>query len=198
MGVADLIMAILAPVALLLTIAVRSFRKMWLFCAVYKKYDFRLPQGCEFRGIANIELGRNFGAAPYVTVFADSLKGVSSINIGDNVHLERNVMINAHNEGEIRIGSHVRIGPNCVFRASNHRFDGVTGRICEQGHTPGKIVVEDDVWLGAGVIVLPDVSIGKGAVIGAGAVVAKDIPEAVVAVGIPARPIRSRVQSDLF
>ena len=61
--------------------------------------------------------------------------------------------------------------------------------------TKGGIVIEDDVWLGFGVIVLDGVRIGKGAVIGAGAVVTKDIPEGAIAAGIPARVIKMR--SDL-
>ena len=61
--------------------------------------------------------------------------------------------------------------------------------------TKGGIVIEDDVWLGFGVIVLDGVRIGKGAVIGAGSVVTKDIPEGAIAAGIPARVIKMR--SDL-
>jgi len=56
----------------------------------------------------------------------------------------------------------------------------------------GGIVVEDDVWLGYGVIVLDGVRIGKGAVIGAGSVVNQDIPSGAIAVGVPARVVKSR------
>ncbi len=61
-----------------------------------------------------------------------------------------------------------------------------------RGHRAGQITVGNDVWFGAGVIVLPDVSIGDGAVIGADAVVAKDIPERAIAVGLPAVPVSFR------
>jgi acetyltransferase-like isoleucine patch superfamily enzyme len=53
-----------------------------------------------------------------------------------------------------------------------------------------KIVIEDDVWIGAGSIILPGVTVGEGAVVGAGAVVTKDVPPYTVAVGVPARPIK--------
>ena len=54
----------------------------------------------------------------------------------------------------------------------------------------GKIVIEDDAWIGAGAIILPDVTIGEGAVVGAGAVVTRDVPPYTVVVGVPAQPIK--------
>jgi len=54
----------------------------------------------------------------------------------------------------------------------------------------GKIVIEDDAWIGAGAIILPDVTIGEGAVVGAGAVVTRDVPPYTVVAGVPARPIK--------
>lgn len=54
----------------------------------------------------------------------------------------------------------------------------------------GKIVIEDDAWIGTGAIILPNVTVGRGAVVGAGAVVTKDVPPYTVVVGIPARPIK--------
>lgn len=63
-----------------------------------------------------------------------------------------------------------------VFRASNHRFESLTVPIRDQGSEAGYIIVEDDVWIGAGVEVLPNVRIGNSSVVGAGSVVNKDIP----------------------
>jgi len=54
----------------------------------------------------------------------------------------------------------------------------------------GKIVIEDDAWIGAGAIILPNVTIGEGAIVGSGAVVTKDVPPYTVVVGVPARPIK--------
>ena len=56
----------------------------------------------------------------------------------------------------------------------------------------GKIKIEDDVWIGSNVIILPNINIGKGSIIGAGSVVTKNIPEYSVAVGVPARVIKNR------
>ncbi len=78
--------------------------------------------------------------------------------------------------------------------AVNHVYDDPTRPIREQGITAQGIVIEDDVWIGAGAIVLDGVTIGRGSVIGAGAVVADDIPPYSIAVGSPAKPIRDRRQ----
>ena len=170
----------------------RVCRRVRIFVVVYRKYKIFLPEGCELGEISNIEFGRNCGMAPNVQIFARGGISSPSITVGDDVRFERNVMINADSGGSISIGNHVRVGPNSLFRASNHRFDRNDVPIVEQGHRAGQITVGNDVWFGAGVIVLPDVNIGDGAVIGAGAVVAKDIPERAIAVGLPAVPVSFR------
>lgn len=97
----------------------------------------------------------------------------------------------------VTIGDRVMIGPNCTLAASNHDY--------LQTHTPvrfagalsdGPIVIEDDVWLGASVVVTDGVRIGQGAVIGAGAVVTRDIPAMTVAAGVPAKVIKYRNPQD--
>ena len=65
----------------------------------------------------------------------------------------------------------------------------------DQGHVPGKVVIEDNVWIGAGVVVCPGAHIGGGAVIGAGSVVAGEIPPKAVAVGVPAKVMKFRGES---
>ena len=92
------------------------------------------------------------------------------------------------NRGHLRLGQRVSIGPGCVLVLAAHANNS---RIMQQ--IPQKersIVIEDDVWLGAGVIVLPEITIGEGSIIGAGAVVTKDIPPHSVAVGNPAKIIK--------
>ena len=77
--------------------------------------------------------------------------------------------------------------------ARNHAFDRTDIPMNQQGFTPEKpIVIEDDVWIGARVIILPGVHIGTGAVVGAGAVVTKDVPDYAVVGGNPARILKMR------
>jgi galactoside O-acetyltransferase len=91
--------------------------------------------------------------------------------------------------GSIVVCFQTAIGPGTVVRASNHKFDDRNVPIMDQGHIPGRIVIEDDVWIGANCVITPDVVIGHGAVVGAGAVVTKDVPPFAVVGGVPAKVI---------
>ncbi len=116
----------------------------------------------------------------------------AGINIGKNCFIgEFNVM---RGQGGIRIGDGVYTGPMVQFVAANHVFDNPHNPIRQQGITARGITVEDDVWIGAGAIVLDGVTIGQGSVIGAGAVVTHNIPPFSLAVGSPAKPIADRRQ----
>ncbi|WP_231390068.1 DapH/DapD/GlmU-related protein [Sphingobacterium pedocola] len=90
------------------------------------------------------------------------------------------------------IEDQVLIGSGVHIYVENHKFDDPNVPIFEQGHSGAALVVlEKGCWIGANVIILPGVTIGKNAVIGAGSVVTKSIPEKVIAVGNPAKVIRS-------
>jgi len=115
-----------------------------------------------------------------------------SVTIGDDTHIQSSCNIKGF-LGSTHIGRNVQIAPHCVLSPYEHGFDDVESPIRAQPiTTSGDIVLEDDAWLGASVMVLDGVTIGKGAVIGAGAVVTKDIPPYSVAVGVPARVVRQR------
>jgi len=116
-----------------------------------------------------------------------------SILFGDNFHSNEQVIFNADIGGTLEFGSNCLVGPRCIFRTANHRFNDVQMNIIEQGHECSDIKIGDDVWFGAAVIVLPGVTIGSHSVIGAGSVVTRDIPAFSVAVGIPATVVRSRI-----
>jgi galactoside O-acetyltransferase len=105
-----------------------------------------------------------------------------------------NAHINASDGGEIRIGRDCLIGPNVVMRTTNHRYERTDIPMYMQGHDAGSIVIEDNVWIGANVILLPNITIGSGAIVGAGSVVTKSVPTMTIAAGVPARIIKSRIQ----
>lgn len=106
---------------------------------------------------------------------------------------ESGIGIRASISGAVTIGDHVMMGSDCVIYSRNHAFDRVDIPMMQQGYQPEKpVVIGNDVWIGGHVILLPGVHIGDGAVIGAGAVVAKSIPPYAVAVGNPARVIKYR------
>lgn len=97
--------------------------------------------------------------------------------------------------GGIDIGANVIIGPYC--HSANHKFNDINKPIRMQGHRMMRTKIDDDCWLGAGVIVIPGVIIGKGSVIGAGSVVTQNIPPYSLAVGNPAKVIQSRRKPEL-
>ncbi|WP_165009328.1 acyltransferase [Neisseria yangbaofengii] len=83
------------------------------------------------------------------------------------------------------IGNNVMMGPECLFYSHSHKFDKATKKF--SGYTDtNPIVIEDDVWIGRRVIIMGGVTIGKGSVIGAGAVVTKSVPPYSLAAGNPA------------
>ena len=115
-----------------------------------------------------------------------------TISVENNSRFNVNVHINASCGGKICIGKDCLIGPNVIMRTANHSFDRIDIPILAQGHKCADIIIEDDVWLGSNVVILPGVKVGKGAVIGACSVVTKDIPSMAIAVGVPAKVIKYR------
>ncbi len=115
------------------------------------------------------------------------------VSIGDNASLGINCTV----RGPLTLGDNVMIGPDVVFLTGNHRFDRTDIPMIQQGFTKWKpITVGNDVWIGMRSIFLPGVTIGEGAIIGAGSVVTKDIPAYAIVGGNPARFIRSRLPAE--
>lgn len=159
----------------------------------------------------NLRLGRNVFIGERVTLYCGDGTGSihlgdkcaihqdsiletgqdGSIHIGDNTHIQPRSQISAY-RGAVRIGNGVQIAPGCAFYPYNHETIPEMTIMEQPLVTRGGIVIEDDAWLGYGVVVLDGVRIGKGAVIGAGAVVTSDVPEMAIATGVPARVQKKR------
>jgi maltose O-acetyltransferase len=109
-----------------------------------------------------------------------------NIHIGDSVFL--NVLCTILDCNQVRIGHHVMIGPNVQIYTAAHDLRAETRN---QGWEVAKpVVIEDNVWVGGGAILLPGVRIGRNAVVGAGAVVSRNVPANTIVAGNPARVIR--------
>lgn len=134
----------------------------------------------------------NLGAGVHIhrdTIIQTGAGG--SVIIGEQTHIQPRCQLSAY-MGSITIGKRVEIAPNCAFYPYNHGMSADLPMRQQPVFTKGGIHIEDDVWLGVGVIVLDGVRIGKGAVIGAGSVVARDIPPMAVAAGAPAKVVKFR------
>lgn len=113
-------------------------------------------------------------------------------HIGDYFYANFNLVI--VDDIDVYIGSHVMIAPNVVITATGHPVHPDLRKNGGQFSLP--VHIEDDVWIGAGAIILPGVTIGRNSVIGAGSVVTHDIPPDVVAVGSPCRVLRPITEPD--
>lgn len=138
-------------------------------------------------GMKNINLGNGcrIGRGCFLTASNGRLE------LADNVAISPLANIGADN-GHIKIGKNTAIGPGTVIRAANHRFLRRDVPIIAQGHEPGLVEIEEDVWIGANCVILPDVRIGRGAIVGAGAVVTRNVAPFSIVGGVPARQIGSR------
>jgi maltose O-acetyltransferase len=111
------------------------------------------------------------------------------IDIGDR----SGIGLDAFISGPLVIGRDVIMGPNCTFLSINRETPSTSRAMIEQGFKePMAPVIEDDVWIGANVTVLPGRRIGTGSIVAAGAVVAADVPPYSVVAGNPARVIKER------
>lgn len=91
------------------------------------------------------------------------------------------------------IGASVLMGPNVTIITQNHKHDRVDIPIRLQGYELIKpVTINDDVWIGRNVLIMPGVTIGSGTIIAAGAVVTKDVPEYTIVGGVPARILKYR------
>lgn len=116
-----------------------------------------------------------------------------AVRFGDRVAINDRAWIAANvNGGLIEIGNDSIIGPNVVIHSGNHVFEKREVTVMSQGYRFRPIIIGKDVWIAANCTILSGVTIGDGAVIAAGSVVNKDVPEFAVVAGVPASIIRYR------
>jgi len=116
-----------------------------------------------------------------------------SVIIGSDCSLNPYTIV--YGDGGLKIGNGVRIAAHTVIVPANHIISDTEKYIYEQGQSLKGIIIEDDVWLGSGVKVMDGVTIKKGSVIGAGAVVTKSTEPYGVYIGVPARKKSSRLNA---
>ncbi|KAA3657423.1 MAG: acyltransferase [Chloroflexi bacterium] len=170
-----------------------------------------LGRGVTLRHPGKMAIGKNVAIDDYVMIDASGA-GENGVRINDQVIVSRNCVVQGKtgyvhigkkadigcntmitSATGISIGKYVLIGGNCYIGGGRYFADKLDVPMMMQGvFSKGPVIIEDDVWLGANVTVLDGVRIGKGSIIGAGAVVTKDIPDYKIAVGMPARVIGDR------
>lgn len=172
-------------------------------------------KGADITGVQHLTLGRHVKIEDYAEIQCRSVRGVV---LGDGVTIGRNASIRpssyyGHQAGEgltigarscvgalswigasghVSIGVDVLMGPRVTILPENHVFDSLDLPIKSQGVERRRVVIEDDCWIGAGATILSGVRIGRGSIVAAGAVVARDVAPRSVVGGVPARLIKSR------
>jgi acetyltransferase-like isoleucine patch superfamily enzyme len=162
------------PTLLLVQLALSFVPRMafgWLRPAVYRAVGIRIGSKTRIYGKMNIE-----GAGGIV----------ANVTIGAECMLTTPVYLNA--SGEIRIGDRVTIGHHVVVITDNHNMDNPWKRGGDRYTAP--VVIEDGVWVGARATILPGVTLGRGCVVAAGALVARDVPPHTLVGGVPAKHIK--------
>jgi acetyltransferase-like isoleucine patch superfamily enzyme len=112
------------------------------------------------------------------------------LEIGDNVDLATGVLITT--KGGVTIKERTLIGYRTQILSSNHIIPLDSQPIFSSGHEHSPVMIDKDVWIGANCIILPGITVGEGAVIGAGSVVTKSVPPWTIVAGVPARIVRKR------
>jgi carbonic anhydrase/acetyltransferase-like protein (isoleucine patch superfamily) len=163
--------------------------------ALYRALGVRLDGYVWMR---DIEIPRNWGDVTLerdvaldrgVLLLCSGRETGEKLIIRSGTYVNRYTILDAHER--LEIGRRCLIGPHCFITDGNHGIAaGMT--LVGQPMTTAPVHIADDVWIGAGVVILPGVRIATGAVIGAGSVVTRDVPANAIAVGIPAQVIRFR------
>lgn len=166
-----------------------------LYYGIFKYLPQYSPNGGEFKNMRGflckhifLKCGENV-----------NIKKGASFGLGTNLEIDDNsdIGLNARiagldNGGRLIIGKNVMMAPEVTILTLKHNYHRKDIPMKEQGFTDSEVVIEDDVWIGFGVIVLPGVRLGKGSIVGAGSVVTKDVDPYTIVGGVPATFIKSR------
>lgn len=162
----------------------KTIIKILLYC--YNKLAFSIARE---RGIFWSLFTKRMGRG--VLIFGNcTMQSPQNMEIGDYVSINRNSTIGGH--GGVIIGNFVKIGPYCTIITANHQYSDWRKPIWFQDVRLGPVRIGDDVWIGTNVVILPNVKIGRGSIIGAGAVVTHDVDPYTVVGGVPAKFIKYR------
>jgi len=157
-----------------------SFKKVGLNCIFDGIPDIVYP-------FSNIFIGNNCRFGKNCVIYTSKH---GALHIGSNTSVNNNCHITA--QISITIGNNVLIAENVGIRDHDHGISDPNNTIRSQPYLEAPIIIEDNVWIGRNASILKGVRIGKGAVIGANAVVVKDVPKMSVNAGIPSRVIKIR------
>lgn len=166
------------------------WRNVW-----YRALGARIEGYCWLRRISiprqweDIRLGKGAGLDDRVVLLCSGARKADKLVLGRDCYVNRYTIFDAHEH--IAVGARAMIGPHCYITDADHSYEPCKA-VMDQPMRSKPVVIGEEAWMGAHVVVLPGVRIGRGAVIGANSIVNRDIPDNAIAVGAPARVVRMR------
>lgn len=170
----------------------RARARGWLISPTLRDFHLSLGPRVELVGKVNIELGPRVSLLGNTYLNANGANGF--IRIGENSHVDQFCVL--YGQGGLTIGCDCAIAAGVIIytQTNQYDFDAAT-KIVDQPVVYKPVTIGDDVWIGAGAIILPGVNVGDHAIIGAGSLVRKDIAAWSIVGGVPARLLGSRKRS---
>ncbi len=157
---------------------VEQAARRWQEFFYFHSWEHGITQG--------MKIGKNPKIEPCVVFM-----GFNNITIGDDFEASGFSTIRAVDE-PITIGNKVLLGPMCAIIGANHGTEEIDVPMQDQPQVSAPVRIADNVWIGAGAVIMPGVEIGEGAIVAAGAVVTKNVPARAIAAGVPAEAVRER------
>ena len=157
--------------------------------------NFTAQDHCEINGLSQkgLVFGDKVSIGSYAIIRPTNLYGGDAgvgLKVGNNSSIGPFAYIGC--SGYIEIGDNVMISPRVSIYSENHNFEHSERPMIEQGVTRSYVKIENDCWIAANAIILAGVTVGKGAIVAAGAVVTKDVPPFSIVAGNPAQVIKNR------
>lgn len=135
----------------------------------------------------NLMVGKNTWIGPFVNIAMQNPKGYLKVGEGCEINSFCAFLCGKG----IEVGNYVLVSPGVKIISSTNHYEP-DWEIWKNRHIGGKVMIEDNVQIGTNAVILPNIRIGEGSVIGAGAIVTEDIPKGSIAVGVPAKVIKTR------
>jgi acetyltransferase-like isoleucine patch superfamily enzyme len=162
-----------------------------------KKENVDIKLAKNIRIYPNVIMNTEYGGKICIGKNCELLYGVLLMTYGGNITIGNGCSINPYTvlygHGNLTIGNDVLIAGHCLIIPANHIYSDISRPINQQGERRKGIIIEDNVWIGAGCRILDGVHIGQGAIIAAGAVVNKDVLTNTIVGGVPAKLIKNRI-----
>lgn len=166
------------------------WRNLW-----YRALGVRVEGYCWLRNIRiprqweDIRLEKGVGLDDGVILLCTGVRKADKLVLGRDCYVNRYTIFDAHEH--IEVGPRAMIGPHCYITDADHSYEQGKA-VMDQPMRSKPVIIGEEAWMGAHVVVLPGVTVGRGAVVGANSIVNRDIPDDAVAVGAPARVVRMR------